>query len=84
MWIEAVEPENGPPGTAITLVGFQFGHSQGSKVLKLGTQTLNVTSWQNSQIQAPIPNNATPGTRTLTIWDGMQLISSSQTSFTVQ
>jgi len=84
MWIEAVEPEKGPPGTAITLWGFQFGNSQGPKVLKLGTQTLNVTSWQNSQIQATIPNNASPGTHTLTIREGMKLISSSQTSFTVQ
>jgi hypothetical protein len=84
MWTDGVEPENGPPGTMITLQGFHFGSAQGSKVLKLGTQTLNVSSWQNYQIQATIPNNATPGPHTLTIWDGSKLISSESTSFTVQ
>lgn len=84
LWMDGVEPDNGPPGTSITLNGFHFGNAQGSKVLKLGTQTLNVTSWQNYQIQATIPNNATPGTHTLTIWDGSKLLSNEGTSFTVQ
>jgi hypothetical protein len=84
MWLDGPDPLQGPPGIAITIYGFHFGNSQGSKVLKLGTQILNVTSWQNYQIQATIPNNATPGTHTLTIWEGTKLISNEHATFTVQ
>lgn len=84
MWIESVEPAKGPRGTSITLYGFQFGNSQGSKVVKFGYQPLPVTSWQNSLIQATIPDNAPKATGTLAIFDGANMISNMNIGFTVQ
>jgi len=53
--ILSISPTSGPPGTAITISGGQFGPVQGSSVVRLGSLSALVTSWNNTQIQAVVP-----------------------------
>jgi hypothetical protein len=56
MWPEEVTPSRGHPGSSIEINGFQFGTTQGSKILKIGSYDITgVTSWSNSTIEAVVP-----------------------------
>ena len=57
--INAVSPESGPAGTAVTLTGVNFGYSRGVSVATIGGLQLQVITWTDSEIIAVIPQGAT-------------------------
>ena len=56
IWPVEVVPPTGYPGANIDIIGYQFGTNQGSKLLKIGSYSINdITSWSNSMIEAVVP-----------------------------
>jgi RHS repeat-associated protein len=79
--VTGISPSLGGSGTSVTIVGSNFGTSQGTSTVSFnGTQATSITSWGTSQIVANVPSGATSGLVTVTV-GGVQ--SPSTTSFTV-
>jgi hypothetical protein len=56
-----VSPSSGPAGTPVTITGEQFGDSQGSGTVTLGTSAGTVISWSSTQIVALVVPGSTTG-----------------------
>lgn len=64
--IESFFPLNAPTGATISIIGTEFGNTQGTATLSVGTTPITaITSWTNVLIEARIPINATSDVITL-------------------
>jgi photosystem II stability/assembly factor-like uncharacterized protein len=79
--ISSFSQSGGASGTAVTIIGTNFGSTQGTSVVKFGTTTATPTSWSNTQIIVPVPSGVT-GSVTISITVNSQ-IANSYTQFTV-
>src|SRR5882724_8823871 len=59
--LTGMTPGYGPQGTVITFTGQNFGATQGSSTITLGTYAMTPTSWSNTQIVAPVPGSIPNG-----------------------
>jgi RHS repeat-associated protein len=60
--IASVSPSSGGHGASVTVVGSNFGSSQGTSAITFnGTPATSISSWTSSQIIATVPQNATTG-----------------------
>ena len=59
--ISSLTPNSGPIGTSVTIVGSNFGTTQGSSTVKFGNTVATVTTWNASQITVPVPNGVNAG-----------------------
>lgn len=73
--ITKVSPDAGPIGTAVTIVGTNFGQKQGQ--VKFGATDAVVKSWSETAIETAVPGGLAPGSVTITInpVDGMAVTS---------
>ena len=53
--INAISPTSGKSGTNITITGIDFGATQGTSTVKIGTTIAAVNSWSNTAITATVP-----------------------------
>ncbi|MGO9374252.1 MAG: PQQ-binding-like beta-propeller repeat protein [Syntrophobacteraceae bacterium] len=59
-------PASATAGNQITINGFQFGSSQGSSVVRIGSITCDqILSWTDTQIQCIVPDTASSGVVTV-------------------
>jgi hypothetical protein len=59
-------PASATPGSTITINGFQFGFSQGSSVVRIGSVDCDqILSWTDTQIQCIVPDTASSGAVTV-------------------
>jgi hypothetical protein len=59
--ITSISPTSGVPGTQVTVIGTNFGATQGSGSVVLGTKSGVVVSWSNTQIVATVASGAGAG-----------------------
>jgi hypothetical protein len=60
--ISSISPSSGVPGTSVTINGTNFGSTQGSGQVWLGsTYAGSITSWSNTQIVATVAANSVSG-----------------------
>ncbi len=59
--ITSVTPSSGLPGTQVTIAGSNFGSSQGSGQVWLGTANAIVQSWSGTQIVATVASSSMTG-----------------------
>jgi hypothetical protein len=60
--LTSISPTSGYPGTQVTFTGTNFGISQGSGSVWLGSKLAgSIVSWSNTQIVATVDNGATSG-----------------------
>ncbi len=81
-YISSVSPATGGAGTSITITGGGFGSVQGSNSVTIGGAPAAVTSWNDTQIQAQIPNGSGPGPQPVLINIGGQSGTSSGVTVT--
>ncbi len=80
-FVTGISPSLGGAGTSVTIVGSNFGSTQGTSTVSFNTtNATTITSWANSQIVATVPSGATTGLVTVTV-GGVQ--SPSTSTFTV-
>jgi hypothetical protein len=60
--IASVSPDNGLPGTRVTISGSGFGAAQGNGNIWLGTASGVVNSWSDGQIVATVAAGSATGT----------------------
>ncbi len=65
--ITSMTPTSGPVGIVVTLVGTNFGASQGSSTVSLNGTSAVVTSWSSTSITGLVPTGATSGTFAVTV-----------------
>lgn len=56
--IVSLSPQNGGPGTLVTIQGNRFGLIQGSSIVSYAGVTVQPSSWSDTQITVLIPANA--------------------------
>jgi len=52
----SISPTSGPVGTLVAISGSNFGSTQGSSTVSLGTTAATVSSWSDTQIIATVPS----------------------------
>lgn len=77
--IRSLSPASGPPGTAVTVTGANFGAAQGNSTVTFNGLAATPTSWSNTRIVAPVPAGAATGNVVVTV-DG---VASNGLTFTV-
>jgi IPT/TIG domain len=66
--ITSLNPTSGPFGTAVTILGSNFGSSQGSSTVSFnGTNATTITTWSATSIVADVPTGATTGKVAVTV-----------------
>lgn len=65
--ISMTTPSSGLAGASVTIVGTNFGASQGSNTVKFNGTTTTPASWSDTAIVAPIPPGATTGNVVITV-----------------
>jgi len=65
--ITNLRPASGPVGTFVTLMGTNFGASQGSSTVTFNGTAANPMSWSATSIVVPVPNGATTGNVIVTV-----------------
>jgi IPT/TIG domain len=68
--IGSISPASGPVGTSVTITGTNFGGTQGSSTVTFNGTTASPTSWNDTQIVAPVPSGATTGSIVITTAGG--------------
>jgi YD repeat-containing protein len=58
-FLSSVNPPQAAVGTSITIVGSNFGSTQGQSTVTVNGPTAIPTSWSNNQIVVPVPSGAT-------------------------
>jgi outer membrane protein assembly factor BamB len=68
--IAGVLPASAAIGSQVTVNGYQFGASQGSSTVRIGSVECEAVSWSDTQIRFIVPDAASPGAVTVTtdIW----------------
>ncbi|MGO9131976.1 MAG: beta strand repeat-containing protein [Bryobacteraceae bacterium] len=64
--ISSVSPTSGSAGTAVTIIGANFGATQGASTVTFNGTSATPTSWNASVIVALVPNGATTGNLVVT------------------
>lgn len=64
--ISSINPTSGPAGTTVTISGSNFGTTQGSSLVRFGTNTASVIGWGNTQITVTVPS-ITAGNYTVSV-----------------
>ena len=59
--ITSLSPTSGMVGTSVTIVGTNFGSTQGTSTVKFNGTTATATTWSASSIAVIVPNGATTG-----------------------
>jgi len=60
--VDAVSPTSGPPGTAVTITGSDFGDTRGSSAVGFnGVPATEYSSWSDTRVVAVAPEGATTG-----------------------
>ncbi len=59
--IQRITPNFGAVGTAVTILGANFGAVQGSSTVKFDGVTASATSWSDGSIIVPVPGGASSG-----------------------
>ena len=65
--ISSLAPQAGPIGTLVTLLGSNFGATQGSSTISFVGVAATPTSWSPSRIIVPVPSGATTGSVVVTV-----------------
>jgi len=65
--ITSLNPTSGVLGTQVTIVGTNFGASQGSSTIKFNGTAAAPSSWSATSIVAPVPAGATTGNVVVTV-----------------
>jgi hypothetical protein len=73
--VSSFSPSGGAIGTSVTIIGTNFGSTQGTSVVKFGTATAIPTSWSNAQIVVPVPSGVS-GSVAITVTVNSQVASS--------
>ncbi len=79
--ITSVSPSSGPVGTLVTIIGTNFGATQGTSFVAFNSIGSTPTSWSSTSITVPVPTGATTGSLVLTL--GGQPISGGTFTVTV-
>jgi sugar lactone lactonase YvrE len=77
--ITSLSPTSGGIGTAVTIIGTNFGSTQGTSTVKFNTTAATPLNWNPTSIVVPVPAGATTGTVVVTIGG----VASNGISFTV-
>ena len=60
--VTGIYPASATAGSTVTINGFQFGSSQGSSVVRIGSVNCDqIMSWTDTQIQCIVPDTASSG-----------------------
>src|SRR5215469_12635028 len=65
--IKSLGPTSGPAGTSVTIVGSNFGSSQGTSTVTFNGAMATPTSWSATSIQVSVPVGATTGNVVVTV-----------------
>jgi len=65
--VAGLSPASGGTGTLVTITGTNFGSTQGTSTVRFNGAAATPTSWSNSSIVAPVPNDATIGPVVVTV-----------------
>jgi hypothetical protein len=65
--ITGLSPTSGPPGTAVTITGTNFGATQGSSTATFNGVAASPISWSNTSIATSVPVGATTGSVVVTV-----------------
>jgi YD repeat-containing protein len=65
--ISMTTPSSGLVGASVTVVGTNFGASQGSNTVKFNGTTTTPASWSDTAIVAPVPTGGTSGNVIVTV-----------------
>ncbi len=65
--ISSVSPSISAPGASVTIQGSNFGSSEGTSVLTLNGQPIQVSTWSNAQITLAVPSDASSGPLQVTV-----------------
>jgi hypothetical protein len=65
--LTSVTPTSGPAGTSVTIVGTNFGASQGTSTVQFNGTSATSTSWNATTIVVPVPTGATTGNVVVTV-----------------
>jgi len=65
--ISSVSPATGPLGTAVTIVGSNFGATQGSSTITFDGAEATASSWSDTSITVTVPNGAATGPVVVTV-----------------
>lgn len=79
--IVAISPQNGGPGTVVTIQGSRFGSFQGTSIISYSGVTVTPTSWSENLITVVVPQNAQPNGTFQVVVNGQT--SNYSTSFSV-
>ena len=65
--IDSVVPDNGFPGSEVTLGGEMFGGTQGESTVGFGTVTATVEEWSEGSITITVPDGLEPGSYKISV-----------------
>jgi YD repeat-containing protein len=65
--ISAISPNSGVSGTAVSILGSNFGATQATSLLQFNSVSTTPSSWSNTKIVAPVPGGATSGSVVVTV-----------------
>jgi hypothetical protein len=65
--ITSLNPTSGLVGASVTIMGTNFGASQGTSTVKFNGTTASPTSWSATSIAVPVPSGATTGNVVVTV-----------------
>ena len=65
--ISTLSLSQGPVGASITIIGLNFGASQGASKVTFNGTTATPTAWSDTSIDAPVPAGATTGNVVVTV-----------------
>jgi hypothetical protein len=63
--VTGTSPASATTGSQVIVNGYQFGASQGSSVVRIGSLDCQAVSWSDQQIQIIVPQTAYPGAVTV-------------------
>ena len=59
--VSSISPTSGPVGSIVTIIGLNFGESQGSSTVSLNGTNSVITSWTDTAITALVPSGGSSG-----------------------
>ncbi len=77
--IASLNPTSGPVGTSVTILGANFGATQGTSTVKFNGTNAAPTNWGTTSITVPVPAGATSGGVVVTVGS----VASNTVNFTV-
>jgi hypothetical protein len=65
--ITRLAPSSGPPGTHLTIIGTNFGATQGASSVAINGIAASATNWESTRIVVLVPNGVMRGNVTVTV-----------------